>query len=63
MFLAFFTEFCTLKIKVSGREKNMVTPNKSILIRREILERIAKLIFDETLLLEIDKIPLNMRLR
>jgi [FeFe] hydrogenase (group B1/B3) len=41
----------------------MVATNKAMLIRREIMERIAKLIFNETLLEEIDKIPLKMRPR
>ena len=37
--------------------------NKAIQIRREILERIAKLVFNERLLDDIDKIPLHMRPR
>ncbi|HQN94491.1 MAG TPA: monomeric [FeFe] hydrogenase [Prolixibacteraceae bacterium] len=47
----------------SDNGKNMVAANKAILIRREILERIARLIFNESLLEEIDKIPMKMRPR
>jgi [FeFe] hydrogenase (group B1/B3) len=41
----------------------MVVENRAMQIRRDIQQRIVKLIFDETLLDEIDKIPLNMRPR
>lgn len=41
----------------------MVVQNKAMQIRQEIQERIIKLIFDETLLDEIDKVPLHMRPR
>ncbi|MDA3927720.1 MAG: monomeric [FeFe] hydrogenase [Prolixibacteraceae bacterium] len=41
----------------------MVAQNKAMQIRREIQQRIVELIFDETLLEEIDKIPLTMRPR
>ncbi|HNW51525.1 MAG TPA: monomeric [FeFe] hydrogenase [Prolixibacteraceae bacterium] len=41
----------------------MAVSNKAIQIRREIQERIAQLIFNETLLDEIDKIPMKMRPR
>lgn len=41
----------------------MVARNKAIQIRTEVLERITRLIFNETLLDEIDKIPMSMRPR
>ncbi len=41
----------------------MVAQNKAIQIRRELEERIVRMIFDETLLDEIDKIPMKMRPR
>lgn len=41
----------------------MVVENKAMQIRREIQERIVRLIFSETLLDEIDKIPMTMRPR
>jgi len=41
----------------------MVVQNKAMQIRREIQERIIRLIFNETLLDEIDKVPLHMRPR
>jgi [FeFe] hydrogenase (group B1/B3) len=41
----------------------MIIDNKAIHVRREIQERIVKLIFSENLLEEIDKIPMNMRPR
>lgn len=41
----------------------MVAQNKAMQIRRDIQERIVRLIFDETLLDEIDKIPMKMRPR
>lgn len=41
----------------------MVAQNKAIQIRRDLEQRVVRLIFDETLLEEIDKIPLTMRPR
>lgn len=41
----------------------MVAQNKAMQIRRDIQQRIVQLIFDETLLDEIDKIPMKMRPR
>jgi [FeFe] hydrogenase (group B1/B3) len=41
----------------------MVAKNKAIQIRRELLERTARMIFNETLLEEIDQIPMAMRPR
>jgi [FeFe] hydrogenase (group B1/B3) len=41
----------------------MVVQNKAMQIRHEIQERIIELIFNETLLDEIDKVPLHMRPR
>lgn len=53
-----FIDFCS-----QIQDKKMAVSNKAIQIRREILERIAQLIFNETLLDEIDKIPMKMRPR
>lgn len=41
----------------------MVLANRAVQIRREIQQRIVKLILNEKLLDEIDKIPLSMRPR
>lgn len=58
MFFDFFYRLLHLENK-----DIMVAQNKAMHIRRDIQQRIVQLIFNETLLDEIDKIPMKMRPR